>query len=357
MGVYSRIIRGGFGFGGFLVGMAVWLMITAVSPASADDSVYLEGLDLLGRTVAVSDDLAGNRLTTRYLKNRFMDNYEWAQPEGDAPRGIYFTPYYAVLDKSTEPIGYDADVFGFMTGYDHQTNNLLYGAYLGYSKTDVDFTGAGNSGNGGKQSLLSAGLNVMGERDDLTWRSQVTGFLGWHDYDGLTGVNLAQAEHAGYNSYGASANLMLGRLLRTCCGDVMLPEVGLDYIWWHRDAFTSSADDAAWNVENADLDKHQVRAVASLRILTSLDFRGIELTPTLTVGVRYLLNNEQLEVNQSVGGALPVLVQTKVDKLAGTLTAALMAGRGNLFTELGYSGEYGDKTTLNNVWLRVNYRF
>ena len=346
---------------------------------SADDTVslgfqpgaspQLEAVDLLRHAITLSADLVGQRLTTGFLQTRLaaraprlyaaahtLANDAGGQYSVAPASSFFFSPYYASIDKDASPVGYDADLVGFMTGLEHQAGSNLYGFHLGYSHAGLDFTGNGYNGNEEDQELLSAGMHLMGSRGHWTWRGQMSGFYGWHDYEGLTGVNLEQRENADYNSYGVNTTLLGGYLL-PIGKQMLLPEAGIQYLWLHRDSFTTDAADPGWDVRNSSLDEHQVSVLASLRWLTRLQVGEVEVTPSLAAGVRCLLTDDELDVHQSMSGSGPVSVKTGQDDVSGTVSASVKFRKEQLSSELAYGGEFGDETTMHSAWLRFYYLF
>jgi len=346
---------------------------------SADDTVslnfrptaspQLEGVDLLRRAVTLSADLVGQRLVTDYLRSMLaaraprlyaaaatVANDVGGRYVRSSPTHFFFTPYYANIDKETAPAGYDADLVGFVTGLERQIGRNRYGFHLGYGHAGLDFTGTGYSGDQEDQDLLSAGVHLMGNRDHWTWRGQLSGFYGWQDYKGWTGVNLEQREKADYDSYGVRTALSGGYLL-PIGQQILLPEAGFEYLWLHRDSFTTDTAAAAWEIYNSSLDEHQLTALASVRWLTRLLIDGMEITPSLAAGLRCLLTDNDLDIHQSVAGSGPVTVKTEQDDVSGTVSASLRLRKDRFSSELAYGGEFGDNTTMHSAWLRFNYLF
>ncbi|HPA14851.1 MAG TPA: autotransporter outer membrane beta-barrel domain-containing protein [Desulfobacterales bacterium] len=337
-------------------------------------SPFLEGFDLLRRSVTMTGGMVDDRLSTYFFhpdlaagnptKSRLYaeagnvaTDGSWNTAPNAFSNGFFLTPYYADIDKDTSPAGYESDAIGFVTGYERRNDNHLYGFHLGIGHNELDFTGNGFSGNKEDQDVLTAGVHAMGSLYNWTWRGQVTGFYGWHDYEGLTGVGLQMHESADYESSGTSSNLMGGYLFKLG-SHRLLPEAGLNHLWLRRDSFTTDADDANWDANCSSLDEHQLTAVASLRWLTRIRTGGVLMTPSVAAGVRYLLTGDEIDAHQSVAGSAPITVKSDQDDLTGTASASLLFSmKSNLSMELAYNGEYGDETTAHSAWLRFHYLF
>jgi hypothetical protein len=88
-----------------------------------------------------------------------------------------------------------------------------------------------------------------------------------------------------------------------------------------------------------------------------LEFGGIAMMPSASVGLRHLFTDEVLEVTQTIGGSSPFTVESAQNKTSGTGSASLRFGKDTLTAEIGYAGELGDESTVNNFWLQVYYNF
>lgn len=332
-------------------------------------SPQLEGISMLRHAVSLSANLVGQRLVTGFLQNRMASHtprlYAAAQTvvsdaglytTPEATTGFFFTPYYATVDKDDSPAGYNADLVGFVTGLEQENRGNLYGFHLGFGHAALDFTGNGYRNNQEDQEVLSGGLHLMCNKNNWTWRSQLTGFYGWHDYDGRTGLGLEQRESADYESYGARVTLLAGHLFQRG-SQMLLPEAGMEYLWLHRESFTTKADDAIWNTRNDSIDEHQFSALASLRWLTRLQAGGMEITPSVAAGLRYLITDDEIDAKQSVAGSAPITVKADQEDLIGTVSASVRLRKENTATELVYSGDFSDDTTMHSAWLRFSYLF
>ncbi len=270
--------------------------------------------------------------------------------------GVFFEPFYSRLDQEADPLGYTAKASGFAVGYEQAVENTLLSLHAGYGQSDIHYSGAGYNANLEDQDVVTAGLSGLTRRDPWTLRYGLTGFFGWHDYTGVTGFNLDERETASYNSYGAAATVMAGRLFR-CKGHTFLPEAGLNYIWAHRDSYTTAATDPTWNTTYSDLDDHDVQAEAALRWLSSFMHGNMHVTPSVSVGVRHLLTDAESSAWLSVPGATPVLVTSQRDRTALTLSGSLVVNEDKRAVSLAYDGEYADDSQRHSVWLRLSWLF
>jgi hypothetical protein len=349
------------------------------TPESFDDTVsltyrpqsspLLEAADFVRQAVTLSADLVGQRLVSGFMQSRLAASTpkRYAQARtvvSDAgpqagmasAKGFFFTPYYASIEKDAEPAGYDADLVGFVTGLERRARGKLYGFHLGFGHAGLDFTGRGYNRNKEDQELFSGGVHLMGGRGNWTWRGQVTGFYGWHDYEGRTGAALEIPEKADYDSYGVRTTVMAGHTFSRGA-QMLLPEVGVEYLWLHTESVITDAANSVWDMHGSSLDEHQASALASLRWLTRLQANEVEITPSLAAGMRLLLTDDELDAAQSVAGSAPVTVRSDQDEITGSLSASVRFQKEQMAAELAYGGEFGDDKTMHSAWLRFRYMF
>jgi hypothetical protein len=203
---------------------------------------------------------------------------------------------------------------------------------------------------------LTGGFNGLTRWDDWTLRYGLTGFYGWHDYEGLTGLALDERETASSDSYGATASLMVGQII-WWDKHVFLPEVGLGWLWAHRDAYTTDATDPAWDTTYSDIDDHDVTAEASLRWFSGFMHGNTYVIPSAAIGVRHLLSDTDVTAEQSIDGAAPVLVRSERDRTAMTAAGSIILTQGRRSLSLAYNGEFAPDTKRHNFWLRYSWQF
>jgi outer membrane autotransporter protein len=277
---------------------------------------------------------------------------------GETLNGFYLTPYIAGIKKrDEEPVGYKADVMGFVLGYDRKVGDNLYSAFVGYSQTEVDYSGLLYDVNDEDQNQFTLGVNALVPISKLTLRGQLAGFFGSHDFEGMTGIDLDVAETADYDSNGVGFTLMGGYPIEKD-KHLFLPELGVEVLYAKLDGFTSDAEGASnWEIDSDSESTTNFTTVLNLQWTTELEFGGIAMMPSASVGLRHLFTDEVLEVTQTIGGSSPFTVESAQNKTSGTGSASLRFGKDTLTAEIGYAGELGDESTVNNFWLQVYYNF
>lgn len=335
-------------------------------------STFLGGVDSLRRGLSLASGYVNQHLVTGFMGSLTADAGE-PRLYADAgnivsdagmfaasdrtENGFFMTPYYTTLKSDTEPVGYESDTMGIMGGYDRWLGNALYGLHIGYSESTVEFSGPGFDADEEDQSVFAIGLHGMGSfLEDWTWRSELTFFSGSHEYTGLTGLNLELATGADYDSTGLGLGLMAGRLFEFGEGHLLLPEVGVEYLSVTRDGFTTTAELAAWNVTTDEVKDNTTTGVMSLRWLKRTSLWNIDMVPSVSAGLRYLLTDEAINENQTAGSAV-TLLQTERDDVTGTASASLLVEKGKFSTEIAYNGEFGGDADQHSVSLRLNYGF
>ena len=268
----------------------------------------------------------------------------------------FVEPYYSRIDRHADPLGLGANLWGFSAGGERYIENTLLSLHAGYGQADIEYTGRGYSGNSEDQDIVTGGFSALTRWDPWTLRYGLTGFYGRHDYEGLTGLALDERETASFDSYGTVATLMAGRIFQQG-RHVFLPEVGLNWLWAFRERYTTEATDPSWATRYSAMNDHDVQAVASLRWLNNFLWHDIRVSPSLSVGVRHLLTAPETNVWQSVDGVAPVLVRSKQDRTAVTLSGSLLLTKTPHAVSFAYDGDYSSDAQRHSFWLRYSWLF
>ena len=282
------------------------------------------------------------------------ESFARAGSGADKRAGMFVEPYYSWLEKDADPLGYDADLWGLSVGYTDHVGDSLLGLYLGYGQADVDFTGGGFDDNNEEQDLFTAGFSGLTRWDPWTLRYGLTGFYGSHDYRGLTGVALDEVGKADFDSYGTTATVMGGYVIRRG-NHVFLPEAGLNWTWVNREEYT--LESATMDTTFSELDEHDLEAAAALRWLGDYVHEDMHVIPSASVGVRHLLTDDETSVSQSLNGGRPVVVETERDRTGLTLSGSLTLTNNRNALSVVYDGEYYSDLQRHNVWLRYAWEF
>ncbi|MEN6338463.1 MAG: hypothetical protein ABFE01_29760 [Phycisphaerales bacterium] len=347
---------------------------------SADDTVSLAyspgGSSALAsaavekQAVSLATDVVNLHMTTSMLQNILSpstsglladsgstaESLALTEAASDKSAGIYLEPYYSLVDKDANPLGYDARLWGFSAGYERFLGATLLGLHAGFGKADIDYTGAGYRGNSEEQDIATAGFSGLTRWDPWLLRYGLTGFYGGHDYFGLTGLNLDEHETASYDSYGAATTLMIGRIFHVR-SHILLPEAGLNWLWTHRQRYTTDATDPAWDTTYSAMDDHDLYAAAAIRWLSTFTHDEVRVSPSAAVGVRHLLTDDEADAWQSIPGAAPALVRSEQDRTAMTLSGSLTLTGDEHALSLAYDGEYSPDFQRHNLWLRYSWLF
>ncbi len=276
--------------------------------------------------------------------------------ESHADNGVFVEPYYSRLRHDANPLGYRANLSGFAAGYERRIDTTLIALHMGYGRANIDYTGVGYSANREDQDVLTGGLSGLTLWHDWTFRYGLAGFYGSHDYKGLTGLSLTETEKGSTNSYGAAASALVGRLLRRG-SHALLPEAGLNYLWSHRQRYTTDASDPAWDTTYSSLDDHDLQAEAALHWLCGFTCKDVHVAPLASIGVRHLLTDGETSIQQSVPGAAPVSIPSERDRTAMTLAGSVALTKASHTLSLAYDGEYSPDARRHSLWLRFGWQF
>lgn len=279
-----------------------------------------------------------------------------ADSDTASANSIFVEPYYSKMEHDAKPLGYDARLWGFAAGCERQMDNTLIALHVGYGQADVDYTGTDYSANSEDQDIVTAGIGGLTRLNDWTLRYGLTGFYGSHDYEGMTGLGLTDTEESETESYGLMASAMAGYIFQQG-SHVLLPEIGLNWLWGHRKGYTSEASDPDWDTTYSAMNDHDLQAQASLNWLCGFMHKDIHVMPAASIGIRHLLTDGESTVQQSVPGTAPVSVKSERDRTAMTLSGSVMLTKTRHSLSLAYDGEYSPDTDCHSVWLRYGWQF
>jgi hypothetical protein len=270
--------------------------------------------------------------------------------------GAFFQPNYSIIEKDNDPLGYEAGMSGVSGGYSQCVNSSLLGLHVGYGKANINYTGTGYSANTEDQEVVTTGFSGMTRFRPWIFRYGFTGFRGWHEYGGLTGTGLTETETAKFDSYGGTGLFMVGRTFKHN-RHVFLPEIGANWLWVHRESYTTEASDPAWDTTYSTINDNDVWAQAALNWQSLYKYKKIQITPFASIGIRQLLTDGETEVWQSVPGAARVQVEDEQDETAVALASSVvLRGRRTALT-FAYDGEYSSDIQQHNFWMKFRLRF
>ncbi len=270
--------------------------------------------------------------------------------------GAFLQPHYSYIKRDNDPLGYNAGMTGVSGGYSQCVNSSLLGLHVGYGKANIDYTGAGYNANTEDQGVVTSGFSGMTRWRPWLLRYGFSGFHGWHDYRGLTGLGLTESESASYDSYGGTGLVMVGRTFKHK-KHVFLPEVGANWLWVHRESYTTEATDPAWDTTYSTLNEHDVWAKAALHWQSLYRYKKLQITPAASVALHQLLTDGESEIWQSIPGAARVQVQDEMDETAVALATSVVIRSRRTALTLAYDGEYSSDIEQHNFWMKFRLRF
>ena len=334
------------------------------------DSPTLASAEVQNQVISQAGDVINRHMTMTLLQNILYppssgllahagstaESLALAEAAPSRTSGVFVEPYYSRIDRDADPLGFEANLWGFSAGFERYIENTLLGLHLGYGQSDIDYTGRGYSGNSEDQDVVTGGISGLTRWDPWTLRYGVTGFYGRHDYEGLTGLALDERETASYDSYGTVTTLMGGHIFQWG-SHVFLPEAGLDWLWTHRPRYTSKATDPSWDTTYSTTDDHDLYAAAALRWLSGFLWNDIHVAPSVSLGVRQLLTDDETSARLTIPGAAPVLVESEQDRTAVTLSGSLVLTKTPHAISLAYDGDYSANAQRHSIWLRYSWLF
>ncbi len=270
--------------------------------------------------------------------------------------GVFVLPYYANTDA--DDLGYDADSWGMQIGYEKKfSRDLRLGAFGGFGRSDVDFTDDGYDENNDDQDTYSAGIYGLYNYGSWYTALLVSYNRVVHHYDGQTGPNLSIDEDDRYSSWAIESKVLGGYAFDF--GNVSLvPVVGLEYTPWHTESHTTDADNPSWNKHYGEENCDFVRALGGVDVLGSWSTQqGFEVGLTAGVRVEQALNDNDIEVTQSLPGIQPVTLEEDVDDTSVLGHASISVSFEQFDFNLSFSGEYNDDYAVYGGFLSAGFRF
>lgn len=352
---------------------------TLGTPSAADDRVSLSYQPQHAETLASTTVQRRMVGMAPYAINQHMTSdlmYDMLAPDelddpteddaaGDTTQGLtacqrsggaFLQPHYSYIKRDNDPLGYNAGMTGVSGGYSQCVNSSLLGLHVGYGKANIDYTGAGYSANTEDQGVVTSGFSGMTRWRPWLLRYGFSGFRGWHDYRGLTGLGLTESESASYDSYGGTGLVMVGRTFKHK-KHVFLPEVGANWLWIHRESYTTEATDPAWDTTYSTLNEHDIWAQAALHWQSLYRYKKLQITPSASVALHQLLTDGESEIWQSIPGAARVQVQDEMDETAVALATSVVIRSRRTALTFAYDGEYSSDIEQHNFWMKFRLRF
>ena len=268
-------------------------------------------------------------------------------------RSVFLLPYYSHASEKSDPMGYDADIYGFSGGVNYRLDEMsIVGFHGGYGYANVDYTGNGYDQRNEKLDVYSAGLHgICRTNDDWVLSGTSTFFYSSNDYHDHTSTN---RETADYETLGIETNLSLGYLFKTDCG-LIVPEIGLTHLWQHRGAYTTDNLDNA-DVTHGQMDDNEVYAKLGVTWYGDYHYDQWQLIPSLGIGLEQTLTDGEISNTMTAGTAVET-VSDEQDRTAAKLTAGLEFIRNNTSLLAGYSGSYSSNFSESSFYLRLKHDF
>lgn len=307
---------------------------------------------------------AGNSANSRPEGMPSGDPLETDPALSEAGRWQFFgTPYFS--SAANHDLDYTSNSVGMLMGGTYRFNErFVAGLHLGYSgsRTWGDLMDMDNSAQSGLLGLHGV-FNVTPE-----WylRGQFTGFLSRYDNKYQSGVaeNPLYADNE-FNGHGLFAALNTGWAWRINEQNMLTPEIGLSWLWFHQDESSlrwSNGAGQAWSLYDMDFDAQDYAALygtAMARWRGDFALGGEKagaLRPTLGLGLRQTLTSGDVESRMRFVGSSFTTSVTE-DPTTMLAEAGLEWQYGGFSAGLAYIGEYGAQQEVHTSWLTMKFEF
>ncbi len=273
--------------------------------------------------------------------------------EVENKHSVFLQPYYIDSSYDSNPLSYDADVYGFTAGYNYQPHsNFLYGFHLGYGNIDVDYKGDGYNDRKEDIDAGSVGLQAAYRfSGDWVLTSSSTFFFTSNDLDDYSPTN---RESADYNTYGLKTDVDLGYIF-VADNSYIIPEFGLTYLHYHADSFTTDNRDNN-DTHYSSINEDELLARLAVSWYGKYDTDEWAIMPRAKVGIEQTLTDGKYSNTMGVSGITrPMSHDT--DETAILTDLGIDFANGPLILGAGYNGYYTSDIDDHSLYVEFRYMF
>ncbi len=266
---------------------------------------------------------------------------------------LFITPLYLKAENDSSP-GYEAESRGLVIGGTRTLSpDLRLGVHGSLHHVDVDYTGTGIQGRFDDMDSGSLGAHALYQPHE-NWL--VTGIASlFHSRTRYWDTDVDNRESAAYHTWAGRVDTRVGYLFEHN-RQILMPQVGLSWAWFQRDAFTTD-NRSGPDVSYGRLEEQQLYGELGVKWYGTVDLsEEWTLKGFAGTGVLQTLSNGKFSNTMSVGTALTTYTHTP-DKTLLHAEAGLEISKGDISLGLGYSGEISDHNQNDLVWLKVGFRF
>lgn len=269
---------------------------------------------------------------------------------------VFMRPVY-VNSSDSASSGYNSNTYGFVLGYNYNVNEELNDAYIGfhagYTRGDIRYTGEDYGDRKEFVDTFYGGIHGITRLKNNFILSGEASFF-YVDSD-MTDDNPTNRETARYDSVSIRAEADLGYLW-TINGHNIIPEVGLEYVWQHRDPFTTDNKDSA-DITYGTMDNHELYGSARLKwTKTFVAAENCRIIPLLGVGITQILTDGEISNSMRLGNETQLVVDQD-ENTTFTPEANITVTKDNYYAIAGYNGGFGGTTKNNLFWLQLGVNF
>ena len=266
---------------------------------------------------------------------------------------VFFQPYYVNSSYDSNPVGYDADVYGFVGGYNYQpSKDLIFGFHAGYGNIDMDYSGEGYGRRGEEVDAGYVGVQGAWSFNDK-WLLKGTSTLTFtsNDYKDRAVTN---QETGNYDTWNIRTGVDLGYIFMVG-NSFFIPEIGLTHLYYSADSFTT--DNRSNNdVTYSDVSENEVYAHLGMSWYGNYESGEWDIMPRVKVGLEQTLTDGEY-ANSLTSGGLSRSVSYDADTTAVITNLGLDFGKGPVVLGAGYSGYYSSDIDDHSLYLELRYSF
>ncbi|KAF1074788.1 autotransporter outer membrane beta-barrel domain-containing protein [Halodesulfovibrio sp. MK-HDV] len=269
---------------------------------------------------------------------------------------VFMRPVY-VNSSDSASSGYNSNTYGFVFGYNYNVNEELNDTYLGfhagYTRGDIRYTGEDYGDRKEFVDTFYGGLHGITRLKNNFLLSGEASFF-YVDSD-MTDDNPTNRETARYDSVSIRAEADLGYLWMIG-GHTIIPEIGLEYVWQHRDPFTTNNMDSA-DTTYGTMDNNELYGTARLKWTKTFVADGnCRIIPLIGVGITQILTDGEISNSMQLGNETQLVIDQD-ENTTFTPEANITITKDNYYAIAGYNGGFGGTTKSNMFWLQLGVNF
>lgn len=272
----------------------------------------------------------------------------------DDMTSLFVKTYYTKSNKNTDPVGYDADIYGVIGGLNYQVgDNSIIGFHAGYGYADIQYSGVGYDSREENSDIYTVGVQALTKYNNFL----ISGISSYNYYDNSyeDGSDIFSSS-ADYSAHSISSEVELGYMFEID-NYTIVPSVAFHHDYFKSDSFTANDKNGSAGVTYGEFSDNKFSSILGVDLYADYNMGdGWSVTPSIGFGYERVLNPSRL-TNEINVGKVSVLYEDEEDKNIYSANAFVSFEKDDHRLSLGYTGEYSTTTKSNTIWLEYGLKF